>query len=300
MRLKYFRNLALALSLTFLGMDYTVPQIKSSQRALTNINYGEDNSNPIPEEEYKRVILSFQRNNCFYLEEVIETLRFSIKEATIREISDIIAKNPIGTSEKGGQAFLNFDRLRFYEGRNDLDELIDTNTKIISCLHDAQTYTDISTCLGLAPEVMIATISSDVNSRFSFSSCAIESSDEGWKTKVGNIKAGLAITREDIRPETVIRMLESYNDALKMMYSPGKLYSERQIGGRLGNVHTHDNATEFSNRDRCLSRTYDEVYILISHNFPNNQKFKLYLMYAEDIKLLGNYGLSFPQCKTKD
>lgn len=221
--------------------------------------------NPLP-----RINISLE-NKCVLDETVLELLRFGITEKFSKEISDIIKKHLNTRSEKGGNIYFYYNSLVFYEAPNLNDDRIVRLENILE--YD---------------EGLINEINMDLENRYINSICSPSTKNEGWKFQINVAKNILDKTG----PNDVLNLkmaLEKYLNMLRTTYSSGKIIEKNPKGRFLGNLHTHNNGSEFSEIDICLSEISREYYFLVSFDAINPEYFDFYAACGGETSFIGKY-----------
>ncbi len=218
----------------------------------------------------------------------LELIKGSITRRFVEEISAVI---PGSLSEKGGDIYLSFDGMHFYEAPN-LNDLESRQMKrLVICLEDGieTGVTDLTCMNGESVLTKIFDLEQRLKRHFSTGQCDAEQSDYGWKRIIKDIRETLNFARGLESPVYLRDAVKKYIEALNDTYNQGQIYEKQPIGIKSGNLHTHDNWSDFSGIDECLSDRSNEFYYLASYVYSYANTFKLYVMCRKKQELVGIY-----------
>ena len=193
----------------------------------------------------------------------------SITRETIKELSDLVKTNTEETAEVGGELRL-YNRVIFYEAPNE-------NLKTISELENKDLYDPIT----------LAYMTGFLDARFSgINQCAPGNSDVNWQYRIKKTREAIEAAQKNIGDP--VMALNYLIENLRDTYVKGDVIGY-PYGLFLGELHTHNNATRFSDVDLCVS--HSRTLFLVSHNYPTSNVFNLYI--AKDGKTvdLGEYDI---------
>ena len=200
-------------------------------------------------------------------EHTLKSLKESISEETLYEISNLIIKHPRGTPEAGGVFYLDKAELVFYEFfNNNLDKIKEINN-----------FTN--------DKIIIDYIKKNLES-YTSGYCNISRANKSWSFTTNTI---INLLKNNIH-ENIEKARELFISMMKDSYVATVDNLPEFKGCYIGSVHTHYGFANFSPQDLCLSN-YD-FKILISHNYPiDKDKFRLYIAFNKKEALLGEYSL---------
>lgn len=201
----------------------------------------------------------------------IDFLKTRITPETIKELSDLIKTNLEGTAEVGGEFYFIEKRVRFYPAPNQnlqtIEELENRN------LEDHATFAYMKELL---------------DSRFSGTGhCMPGNSDVNWQYRIKKTREAIEDSEKEIGDSTIA--LNNLIENLKDTYVKGDVIGYPR-GIFLGDLHTHNNGTGFSDVDLCIS--HSRTLFLVSHNHPNSNMFNLYVAKNGKVVDLGGHNIN--------